>query len=137
MRNATAAGTLGFTTTGALILPTGPAPVGAVGIMTFDLSGNATGSQDRSVGGAFAHETLSGTLTISADCAVSLIADVFDNSGNLVRTSKIDGVLVNNGKQVCDLRNGCTGSVRLCRRPTVSRHGHLRRRGQGGRNPSR
>ena len=86
--SATAAGTFGFTTTGILILPapTGAVPVGAVGSITFDLNGNAAGSQDRSLGGAFAHETL--------------LANVFDSSGTLVRTSTIDGVLVNNGKQI-------------------------------------
>ncbi len=98
--SATAAGTLGFTTTGILILPTGPVPVGAVGSITFDLSGNATGSQDRSVGGAFAHETITGTLAVNRDCTISLLANVFDSSGTLVRTAKIDGVLVNNGKQI-------------------------------------
>ena len=98
--SATAAGTFGFTTTGTLILPTAPAPVAAVGLVTFDLNGNATGSQDRSVGGAFAHETLSGTLTVNRDCTISLVADVYDSSGNLVRTSTIPGVLVNNGKQI-------------------------------------
>jgi len=100
--SATAAGTFGFTTTGILILPapTGPVPVGAVGSITFDLNGNAAGSQDRSLGGAFAHETLTGTLTVNRDCTISLLANVFDSSGNLVRTSTIDGVLVNNGKQI-------------------------------------
>src|SRR2546427_11727086 len=99
--SATAAGTFGFTTTGTLILPTGPAPVAAVGLVAFDLSGNATGSQDRSVGGAFAHETLTGTLTVNRDCTISLVANVYDSSGNLARTSTIPGVLVvNNGKQI-------------------------------------
>src|SRR5712671_640859 len=98
--SATAAGSFGFTTTGTLILPTGPAPVAAVGLVTFDLSGNATGSQDRSVGGAFAHETLTGTLTVNRDCTISLVANVYDSSGNLARTSTIPGVLVNNGKQI-------------------------------------
>ena len=98
--SATAAGTFGFTTTGTLILPSGPVPVGAVGLITFDLNGNAVGSQDRSLGGAFAHETLTGTLTVNRDCTISLLANVFDSSGTLVRTSTIDGVLVNNGKQI-------------------------------------
>src|SRR5438477_9103392 len=97
---ATAAGTFGFTTTGTLILPTGPAPVAAVGLITFDLNGNATGSQDRSVGGAFAHETITGTLTVNRDCTISLLANVYDSSGNLVRTSTIPGVLVDNGKHI-------------------------------------
>ena len=100
--SATAAGTFGFTTTGILILPapTGPVPVGAVGSITFQLNGDVSGSQDRSVGGAFAHETITGTLTVNPDCTISLLANVFDSSGNLVRTSTIDGVLVNNGKQI-------------------------------------
>ena len=98
--SATAAGTFGFTTTGTLILPSGPVPVGAVGLITFDLNGNAAGSQDRSLGGAFAHETLTGTLTVNRDCTISLLANVFDSSGTLVRTSTIDGVLVTNGKQI-------------------------------------
>ena len=97
--SATAAGSFGFTTTGTLILASGPVPVGAVGLITFDLNGNAAGSQDRSLGGAFAHETLTGTLTVNRDCTISLLANVFDSAGTLVRTSTIDGVLVTNGKQ--------------------------------------
>jgi hypothetical protein len=100
--SATAAGTFGFTTTGILILPapTGPVPVGAVGLITFQLNGDVSGSQDRSVGGAFAHETITGTLTVNRDCTILLVANVYDSSGNLVRTSTIDGVLVDNGKQI-------------------------------------
>jgi hypothetical protein len=97
---ATVAGTFGFTTTGTLILPTGPAPVAAVGLITFDLNGNATGSQDRSVGGAFAHETITGTFTVNRDCTIIVVANVYDSSGNLARTSTIPGVLVDNGKQI-------------------------------------
>jgi len=98
--SATAAGSFGFTTTGTLILPTGPAPVAAVGVVTFDLNSNITGGQDRSVGGAFAHETITGTFTVTRDCTITVVANVYDSSGNLVRTSTIPGVLVNNGKQI-------------------------------------
>src|SRR5438067_2186239 len=98
--SATATGTFGFTTTGTLILPSGPVPVGAVGLVTFDLNGNVTGSQDRSVGGAFAHETITGTFTVNRDCTIIVIANVYDDSGNLVRTSTIAGVLVDNGKHL-------------------------------------
>ena len=52
------------------------------------------------MGGAFAHETLTGTLTVNRDCTISLVANVYDSSGNLARTSTIPGVLVNNGKQI-------------------------------------
>jgi hypothetical protein len=97
---ASAAGTFGFTTTGTLILPTGPVPVVAVGLVTFDRDGSTTGSQDRSVGGIFAHETLTGTLTVNRDCTISLLANVYDSSGNLVRTSTIPGVLDDNGKHI-------------------------------------
>ena len=99
--SATAAGTFGFTTTGTLILSNvGPAPVAAVGSITFQLNGDVSGSQDRSVGGAFAHETITGTLTVNPDCTTVLLANVYDNNGNLVRTSTIDGVIVNNGKEI-------------------------------------
>jgi hypothetical protein len=97
---ATAAGTFGFTTTGTLITSSGPAPVAAVGFVSFGLNGNVTGSQDRSLGGAFAHETITGTLTVNRDCAIVVIANVYDDSGNLVRTSTIPGVLIDNGKQI-------------------------------------
>jgi len=97
---ATSAGTFGFTTTGTLILPTGPVPVAAVGLITFDLNGNATGSQDRSVGGAFAHETITGTFTVKRDCTIIVVANVYDSSGNLVRTSTIPGVLADNGNHI-------------------------------------
>ena len=98
--SATAAGTFGFTTAGTLILPTGPVPVAAVGVVSFDRDGNTTGSQDRSVGGAFGHETITGILTVHRDCTISLLANVYDSSGNLARTSTIPGVLVDNGKHI-------------------------------------
>jgi hypothetical protein len=96
--NATVAGTYGFTTSGTLILPTGPAPVAAVGLVTFQRNGNASGSQDRSVGGAFAHETLTGTLTVKRDCTSLLVANVYDASGNLVRISTISAVFADKRK---------------------------------------
>jgi hypothetical protein len=71
-----------------------------VGVVSFDRDGNTTGSQDRSVGGAFGHETITGTLTVHRDCTISLLANVYDSSGNLVRTSTIPGVLVDNGKHI-------------------------------------
>jgi hypothetical protein len=98
--NATLAGTFGFTITGVLILPTGAVPVGSVGLITFDLNGSTSGSQDRSLGGVFAHETLSGTFTINSNCTVNTTISVYDSNGILVRTSSIDGVLVNNGKEI-------------------------------------
>jgi hypothetical protein len=71
-----------------------------VGSITFHLNGDASGSQDRSVGGVFAHETITGTLTVNSDCTILLVANVYNSSGQLVRTSNIDGVLVNNGNEI-------------------------------------
>ena len=56
----------------------------------------------RNVYGAvsFAHETITGTLTVNRDCTIIVLANVYDDSGNLVRTSTIPGVLVDNGKHI-------------------------------------
>jgi hypothetical protein len=97
--NATILGNWGFTGTGVVILPTGAVPVGAVGTVHFDLEGNVSGGQDRSLGGGVAHETISGTYTISGDCALTITANVYDDSGNLQRTTVLKGVVVNSGKE--------------------------------------
>jgi hypothetical protein len=52
------------------------------------------------VGGAFAHERITGTFTVNRDCTIIVVANVYDSSGNLARTSTIPGVLVDNGKQI-------------------------------------
>jgi hypothetical protein len=98
--NATAAGSFGFTTAGNVVLPSGFVPFGAVGLVSFDVNGNATGSEDRSLAGAFEHETLAGTLTVNRDCSLVSELNVFDNSGNLVRTSKLTGVISVDGKHI-------------------------------------
>jgi len=97
--NATVAGSYGFTTNGVLFAP-GPVPVAAAGLITFDLKGDVDGNQNRSVGGAFLHETFQGTYTISNDCALQFTVNVYDDAGTLLRTSVVDGVVVDNGKQV-------------------------------------
>jgi hypothetical protein len=97
--DATVLGNWGFTGTGVIILATGPVPVGAVGNVRFDLDGNISGSQDRSVGGAEAHETIAGTYAISGDCALTITANVYDDSGILQRTTVLKGLVVSNGKE--------------------------------------
>ena len=97
--NATLVGNWGFTGTGVVILPTGPVPVGAVGSAHFELQGNITGSQDRSLGGGEQHETFSGTFSITNDCALTITTNVYDDSGNLQRTTVLKGVVVNGGKE--------------------------------------
>lgn len=98
--NATVNGTYGYTVSGTLFLPQGAAPVAAAGSLTFDLDGSLSGNQNRSVGGAFLHETFQGTYTIDSDCALKFTAKVYDDSGTLLRTSVVDGVVVDNGKQI-------------------------------------
>ena len=97
--NATSAGRWGFTTNGVLLLPTGPVPVTAVGHFVQDLHGNMEGSQVRSLGGGVAHETFTGTVTTNPDCTAKYTIDVYDDSGNLVRTSVLDAVFTNGGRK--------------------------------------
>lgn len=97
--NATALGSWGFTGTGVVILPTGAVPVAAVGNVRFDLEGNASGEQDRSLGGGEGHETFSGTYTITRDCALTVTVSVYDDAGNLQRTTILKGIVVSNGKE--------------------------------------
>ena len=92
-------GTWGFTGTGVIILPSGAVPVGAVGTVRFDLEGNISGSQDRSVGGGEAHETISGTYSIGGDCALTITANVYDDAGTLQRTTVLKGVVVSTGTE--------------------------------------
>ena len=95
--NATVLGRWGFTGTGVVVLPSGAVPVAAVGTAHFDLEGNISGSQDRSLGGGEQHETFSGTYTITRDCGLTITTNVYDDSGNLQRTTVLKGVMVNDG----------------------------------------
>jgi hypothetical protein len=97
--NATSAGSWGFSTNGVLLLPTGAVPVVAAGRFTQDIFGNLTGSQVRSLGGGVARETFTGTVTTNPDCTAKYTITVYDDSGNLVRTSVLDAVFTNNGKK--------------------------------------
>src|SRR6266404_5432463 len=96
--NATALGVYGFTTTGSIIVPSGPVPVVAVGRLTFTSAGTVFGSQTRSVGGSTAVERIAGTFLINPNCTGTIIAQVFV-SGALVRTSTIATVLVDSGRK--------------------------------------
>jgi hypothetical protein len=93
--NMEAAGKYGFTLTGVLITATGAVPAAAVGKAIVDTSGHVTGSEARSVGGGYAEETLSGTLTVNSDCTGTLTLEFFE-AGTLVRTSVLSVVFVNN-----------------------------------------
>lgn len=92
--NATAAGKWGYTANGSLI---GIGPVAATGISRFDGQGNVSGSQTRSVNGDIAEETFQGTYSVNADCTVTEVIQVYE-SGQLVRTSTLQGVIEDNGR---------------------------------------
>lgn len=94
---ANVAGKWAYTYTGVLILPTGAVPLASVGSFTQDATGNMAGSQNRSVGGASAQETVTGTITVNGDCTGTLDANVYQ-SGQFVRSAVIPLVYDNNRK---------------------------------------
>ena len=96
---ATTAGKYGFTLTGTLILPTVAVPIAAVGKAVLDASGNASGTESRSVGGGFADETLAGTYAVNTDCTGTATIQFFE-SGQLVRTSILSLVVDDNHREI-------------------------------------
>ena len=99
--NSTGAGTWAFTITGTVILPTGVAvPVAQMGIFNQDSSGDLIGIQTRSLGGGIAQETFTGTTSTNPDCTGQVTVYVYDKqSGALVRTSTLDFILIDEGKE--------------------------------------
>ena len=93
--SANVAGKWAYTYTGTIILPTAAVPVATVGSFTLDTNGKFTATQNRSVGGAYAQETVIGTVAVNADCTGTLNANVYQ-SGQLVRIAVIDLVFDNN-----------------------------------------
>jgi hypothetical protein len=91
---ATVTGNYGYTANGSLI---GIGPVAATGISKFDGHGKVSGSQTRSVNGDIAEETFQGTYSVNADCTVTEVIQVYE-SGQLVRTSTLQGVIEDNGR---------------------------------------
>ena len=103
--NATGAGRWEFTVTGTVILPTGaPIPVAQVGTYTQDKWGNLVGSQTRSLGGSVAEEAFTGTVSTNPDCTAKATIAVTDNaSGAVVRTSTLEVVFIEDGRQARSL----------------------------------
>ena len=98
---AKAAGEWGLTLTGTLLLPTGPVPAAAVARGTFNEQGNVVSAiEARNVGGGFANETLTGSWTVNSDCTGTLTAKAFDEKGQLVRTSVLAIVFVDDMREV-------------------------------------
>jgi hypothetical protein len=98
--NAVVAGTWGYTETGTLILSTGAVPFAAVGRYTLDGAGNFSATQTSSLGGSVGENTLKGTATVNSQCTGTLTVDVFDQSGNLLRTAVLALVYVDNAREV-------------------------------------
>jgi hypothetical protein len=96
---ARAAGSWGATLTGTIILPTGGVPAAAVVRIRADHAGNFSGTEDRNVGGQFAHETLTGNWTINSDCTGTVNASIFE-SGVLTRTVVLSIVFDDDSKQL-------------------------------------
>ena len=95
------AGEWGYTSTGALILPTGAVPFALVGRLTFDPAGNFSGVQNSSDGfGQVGQETIKGTTTVNPDCTGTQNVNVYNQSGNLLSTSVLAFVIVDNGQEV-------------------------------------
>lgn len=92
------AGKWAYTYTGTVIFPTA-IPVATVGSFTLDTKGNLSGSQNRSLGGAPAQETVTGTVTVNSDCTATLNANVYQ-SGQLARTAVIELVFDNNRRHL-------------------------------------
>jgi hypothetical protein len=97
--NAKAAGTWGLTLTGTLILPTGPVPGAAVARVRIDADGTTSGTEARNVGGGFANETLTGSVTVNSDCTATVTASIYE-SGVLVRTVVLAAVFVDDSNKV-------------------------------------
>ena len=93
--NKTAVGSWGFTSTGSIPVI---GLVAAVGIFTADGAGNLSGSQTRSLAGAIADETFTGTYTVNSDCTGTDVIQVYE-AGVLVRTSTLKVVYDQNGRE--------------------------------------
>ena len=93
------AGSYGFKLSGVVILPTGAAPIAAVGRANLDAAGDVSGTEARSVGGGFADETFTGTYTVNADCTGTTTLNFYE-SGQLVRTSVLSIVFDSNSRQI-------------------------------------
>ena len=90
-----------------MILPAGAVPAAAVGKATVDSRGNVTGTEARSVGGGYAHESFTGSLTINSDCTGSMTLNFFE-AGQPARTSVLSIVPVDDKKEICMVQKSLT-----------------------------
>jgi hypothetical protein len=99
---ASLSGTWGYTFTGTLMLPapTGAIPFGGVGRATFDADGNVLNSQFSSVNGVVTPSTVEGTITVNSDCTGTIQVNIYDQNGNLLRTSQWFAVVADNVNEI-------------------------------------
>ena len=85
---ARAAGKYAFNDSGAVL---GIGPRVATGIFTLDAAGNLlNGKATSSLNGQIADESFSGPYTVNSDCTGTFALNVFDPSGNLLFTAKLN-----------------------------------------------
>lgn len=80
------AGEWGYTKTGTIILPTGPAPFASVGKFALGADASLSGTNDGSVGGGVSKDVLAGSFTLNSDCTGTATIGVYDTSEKLLRT---------------------------------------------------
>jgi hypothetical protein len=93
------AGSWGATLTGTILLPTGGVPAAAVLRIRADDAGNFSGTEERNVGGQFAHETITGHWTVQSDCTGTVRASIFE-SGVLTRRVVLSVVFDDDSRQL-------------------------------------
>ena len=99
--NARAAGDWGYTKTGTLFLPTGAAvPFATMGTLTLGADGTLSGVNTGSVNGAVSNDILSGTFQVNGDCTGTATVEVYDQSGNLLRTLAMALVIDDNSREL-------------------------------------
>jgi hypothetical protein len=94
------AGQWGWTATGTLYQPTGPAEVARVGTTTADAEGNFSATLTASTGGRVSQLAMKGTWTVNPDCTVTMTLSVYDASGNLAATQTWNIVFDDNEREL-------------------------------------
>jgi len=99
-KDAVALGAWGYTLTGTLITPSGAVPFATVGTAVFDVDGTISGTQTGSVGGQISQDVVKGTWDqTNPDCTSTFSVDIYNQSGQLLRTVYWAGVFVDNGSE--------------------------------------
>ncbi|MBI4911058.1 MAG: hypothetical protein HY820_46040 [Acidobacteria bacterium] len=96
------AGTWGISHSGTIIFPTGAVPVAIAGTITVDINGKVSGTQTLS------KTTLRGTITMNPDCTGTFTAEVYDQSGTLLRTVVWEAVYVDRAREAFGVATSLT-----------------------------